>query len=263
MGERLRFLQTPMSSKHPDSPDSHAPDEKGAMTSKSAASQGAPNQQIRHSTASKSSTQLLRLWLMANTLGFAVATVLTVSIGFVFPSREIFVAGLFVSVVAGSMQAIVLRQKVARLKVWQWLFASILSSYVGIFLATLTTFLMGTFGLFILVLIPFSDIFVAAVFGAVIGTCIGVGQILVLAKHVRGLYRWWVAHVIGRSLGWLMAYLLWKLVQGRSAIVEFPNNLTDILVVMVCSAFGGLVYGGVTAIAWPRLTPRQPSTHAH
>ena len=208
---------------------------------------------------SKASPPTVWFWLVVNTLGFAIAIALLVLLGFQFSGRELFLAGLVISAIVGPLQAIVLRQKILRLRIWQWVLVSILGSYLGVFLGLVATFLLSTFGLLILVLIPFAEILVGTLLGAIVGVCVGLGQVLVLARQVRGLRWWWVANVLGRSLGWLSAQLLWQLVKAETVIMVPPNSIRDLPIVLLCGAVGGLVYGGVTARALPYLTARQPA----
>ena len=220
-----------------------------------------PNQVSKASErpVSKSSPPTVRSWLVVNTLGFAIAITLLVLLGFQFSGRELFLTGLVISALVGPLQAIVLRQKIPRLRIWHWVLVSILGSYLGVFLGLVATFLLSTFGLFILVLIPFAELFVGSLLGAMVGACVGLGQVLVLARHVRGVRGGGVADVVGRSLGWLSAQLLWQLVKADTVIMVPPNSIRDLPIVLLCGAVGGLVYGGVTARALPLLIARQPA----
>ncbi|MEM9505882.1 MAG: hypothetical protein AAGA01_18230, partial [Cyanobacteria bacterium P01_E01_bin.43] len=93
------------------------------------------------------------------------------------------------------------------------------------------------------------------ILGAILGVSVGLGQVLVLARQVRGLRRWWWANLAGRSLGWLSAVLVGLL------FIHLDINLGDSsIALLICGGIGGLIYGGVTALALPSLTPRQRST---
>ena len=215
-----------------------------------------------HSSQSESSTQMLWDWLLANTLGFAIATTLLFVI--FYPFVALFFSGFVVGAIVGPWQAHILKGKVPGLRSWQWILASILGGYLGVLIGGNfwlgDNFLSNFLNSFIsdiktLLSIEFTDYFVEpTIFGAIVGFCVGLGQVLVLGKAVKSLCWWWVANVIGRALGWLSAVNLFSLLPetalNRSAI--FPK----LLAAMLCGGVGGLIYGGITAMTLPKLTSR-------
>ena len=208
-----------------------------------------------HSSQSESSTRMLWDWLLANTLGFAIATALLFVIAELdvanFGQTTVFFSGFVVGAIVGPWQAHILKGKVPGLKSRQWILASSLGGFLGVLLGIIMLLLL-TIPALIRIGIPY---FAApTIFGATVGFCVGLGQVLVLGKAVKGRRYWWVANVIGRALGWLGAVYLLSLLPEtalhRSAI--FPNPLAA----MLCGAVGGLIYGGATAIALPKLIAR-------
>ena len=205
-------------------------------------------------------------WLVVNTVGFAIATALMASV-FWFPNvfeqpqaSMSHISGFVVGIVLGPLQAIVLRRKVPKLKGWQWMLAGILGSYLGVGLGWIVILWMIYVVLAVLNL-SFHELaggFVfLAIFGAAVGACVGLVQVLVLGKRVRGRRRWWVASVIGRSLGWLSAQLVWQLWGSQ------PPSDVQLVEFLIYGAIGGLVYGVVTAQALPHLNPHPRSVADH
>ena len=205
-------------------------------------------------------------WLVVNTVGFAIATALMASV-FWFPSvferpqaSVSHVSGFVVGVILGPLQAIVLRRKVPKLKGWQWMLAGILGSYLGVGLGW-SVILWMIYVVLAVLNLSFHELaggFVfLAIFGAAVGACVGLVQVLVLGKRVRGRRRWWVASVIGRSLGWLSAQLVWQLWGSQ------PPSDVQLVEFLIYGAIGGLVYGVVTAQALPHLNPHPRSVADH
>ena len=211
-------------------------------------------------SSSQSSPAILRLWLGGNALGFAIATVIlvrmTVSTGttplLMGGLSALYASGIVVSSCVGVLQALILRRQIPRLRVWQWILGSILGGYLGIFLGAMVNIVVVTLSTNATsdaLLLPTTGIL-----GAMLGVSVGLGQVLVLARQVRGLRRWWLANVVGRSLGWLSAVLVGLL------FIHFDINLGDSsIALLICGGIGGLIYGGVTALALPNLTPHQRS----
>ncbi|MEL7313682.1 MAG: hypothetical protein AAFN08_01880 [Cyanobacteria bacterium J06559_3] len=201
--------------------------------------------------------------MAVNTLGFSIATLFIVRLakgpssiietGLGARIETLFFSGFVVGAIVGPMQAYILKRKVSGFRIWQWILASILSSYAGAFLATIGLWLFDSIWTIPLI----ASWVVPSIFGAIVGICVGFGQVFVLDRHVRGLGRWWTANTIGRSLGWVSAYFAWALLQGIQPIVLLDDSISVIVVPLVYGAVGGLVYGGVTAMALPNLTQRQ------
>ena len=211
---------------------------------------------------------ILWLWLGVNTLGFAIVTTILILIAFADePTRSeaLPFSGVVVGGLVGPMQALILRDQVPRLRIWQWILASIMGGYLGIFLGGIvflaTSWMMWAIDYWMWMASPILHAAQLSISGAMVGTSIGLGQVVVLARHVRGLRRWWVANVIGQSLAWPSASLLWPLVVARMSYF-FPERFLYFLIGALLGAVIGLIYGGVTARAIPRLTPRQRSVAA-
>lgn len=206
-------------------------------------------------------------WLGVNTLGSAIVTTILILIAFADePTRSeaLSFSGVVVGGLVGPMQAFILRDQVPRLRIWEWVLASIVSGYLGIFLGAIVlvaliwmmsadTWMMSP------ILEAAFPAALSSIFGAILGASVGLGQVVVLARHVLGLRRWWVANVIGRSLAWLSASLLWTLVVATVSYF-FPDRFWQHFIIgALLGTVIGLIYGGVTARAIPRLTPRQRS----
>ena len=218
-------------------------------------------------SGSKPYRSIARLWLGGNALGFAIATIILVSISALISATPLGMGGMealiaseiVVGSCVGTLQALILKRQILRLRVWQWILVSILGGYLGIFLwviamlgvAAVPGIAAPVRGVNIVLLI-------ASIFGAMLGVGVGLGQVLVAAQHVHGLRRWWLANVVGRSLGWLCAVGFGLFFNTRPVLVPLNGNIGDsISALLICGGIGGLVYGGVTALALPSLTPRQ------
>ncbi|MGD1943617.1 MAG: hypothetical protein ACFB0G_20165 [Leptolyngbyaceae cyanobacterium] len=216
---------------------------------------------------SQSSPAILRLWLGGNALGFAIATIILVSVSALISATPLGMGGIealiaseiVVGSCVGTLQALILKRQISRLRVWQWILASIFGGYLGIFLwaiamlgvAAVPGIAASIRGLNIVLL-------TASIFGAMLGVTVGLGQVLVVAQHVHGLRRWWLANVVGRSLGWLCAVGFGLFFNTRPVLIPLDSNIGDsISALLICGGIGGLIYGGVTALALPSLTPRQ------
>lgn len=240
-----------MSFRHSERPDGF-PDDREASASDAGNTPEYPS-------ASKASPPILRSWLVANALGFSIASTILVgmtesagAMGGVTAGVEVTaVAGFVVGAIVGPWQAHILKRKVPHLKSWKWILASIVGSYLGLFFGLITVALFA-----ILLGIRFAP---GAIFGAMIGVCVGLVQVLILAHQVRGLRRWWVANVIGRSLGWFVAMFLLARLEDGLGMVPRDHIGYVILSSLFSSAVGGLIYGSVTASALPYLTPRRSS----
>ena len=207
-----------------------------------------------------------KLWVFGNTLGFAIVTAilfrmvieLSAASGAPGGGEALYASELVVGSGLGTLQALILKRQVPRLRVWQWVLASILGGYLG----------MVLWGIVMLILIsiligsgPGNAIIVAllsaTLLGGTLGASIALAQVVVLSRHVRGLRRWWWANVVGRSLGWLSAVFVRQLSTAIQIFAPFDSSLgPSILTLLFWGGIGGLVYGGVTAWALPSLTPR-------
>ena len=234
------------------------PEESDQLDLPEAPTEGAPDPSFR----SQLSARFLQTWLGVNVLGFAIAPTLLFSIGPLLDGelnfREEYFAGYVVGVVLGPLQAIALQPRLPRLKIWQWILASILGGYLGV--------LLGSVALAFIIFgldwsSPWFELLSLAIGGAIVGLSVGLCQMAVLARQVHGLGRWLGASVLGRSLGWLSARLLWQLLGAKPLMNNVGDGIGNVAVweILLCGAVGGLIYGGVTAVALPNLTLRQRS----
>ena len=240
-----------MNSQLPDRPD--LPDRNPPKVPASKISGG-------NRSGSKPSWSIVGLWLGGNALGFAIATTILIRMA-VSPSpttemmpgiEALYASEIVVGSCVGALQSWILRRKIHRLKIWQWILASILGGYFGLFLIALALFALALVPLDGSKLVTF--LLVISTSGAILGVGIGFGQAIVLAQHVQGVGKWWLASVLGRFLGWLSAFLVGQL------FIPFDSNTGDLIITpLICGGIGGLVYGGVTALALPSLIPRQRS----
>ncbi|MBE9099378.1 hypothetical protein [Vacuolonema iberomarrocanum] len=239
-------------------PDSSRPYDQGSSTAE------ADRKPSGYPPSPESPISTLLHWLIANTLGFAIATallsVMRESAVAIFVGRggieALFASGFVVGAIVGPWQAHILKGKVPHFRSWRWILVSILGSYLGVLLGGLVLWGFGKVIVDFRVGISMEIIQFAApaIFGAMVGGCVGLGQVLVLTQPIWGLRHWWMANVIGRSLGWLsVVYLLFLLPE---AVLDNSATFPNPPVAMLCGAVGGLIYGGITAITLPKLTSR-------
>ncbi len=207
---------------------------------------------------SRGSTQkLLWLWLGANVLGFAIATPLSFLMNLSAQTFEaLYFAGLIVGAIVGSLQALIIKRQLPKLKSWQWILANIFGSYLGAW--------SGLFVIGIVWMMPpfarllqfggvFSLVITIAIYGAVIGAFVGAAQLFSLRQHTENLRQWWLANFLGRTLGWISAsivgWLITQAIDTKTFLVTWGALL---------GALGGAVYAGFTAKALLNLTPKPP-----
>lgn len=201
---------------------------------------------------SKASSYTLKLatrklawqWLGANVLGFAIATPLS----FI---TTLYIAGLIVGATVGPLQALVIQSQLPRLRLWQWVLANIVGSYVGawagflmlsMILAMLPLFNAPSLENMSVVLIS------TALYGAIIGMIVGIAQIFSFPAQAQNIAQWWTANLMGRTLGWLSASLLgW----GIFAVTKADNFL--MIWGPLLGAAGGAVYALATTKALLKL----------
>ncbi|MEM1308059.1 MAG: hypothetical protein AAGF98_00915, partial [Cyanobacteria bacterium P01_H01_bin.153] len=175
-------------------------------------------------------------WLGVNTLGFAVVTTILIQIAAAGMAPDIvgggiealWFSGVVVGGLVGPMQALILSGQVPRLKIWQWMLASMIGGYLAIVLWAIVAVALSSIMTLLEVPMPMLMGEVQpSIYGVMVAVSVGLCQVLVLARHVRGLCWWWVANVIGRSLGWVSAQLLWTLVAAR--VSTFPSSFRHFL----------------------------------
>ena len=210
---------------------------------------GESSERFLQCTSRNTSKQgLVWLWLVANVLGFAIATPLSFLMNLSTQNFEsLFVAGLIVGAIVGPLQAWVLKRQLPKLKAWQWIIANILGSYIGSWGGLLT---LGI--LFILlesVVITLGDVtswlLIMAIYGMSIGSIVSAAQLVSLRRCTQHMWPWWVASCFGRTLGWLSAGTV-----GWVIVAVMPE--TDTFLVtwgILLGAIGGAVYALVTAKA--------------
>ncbi|MEM6715664.1 MAG: hypothetical protein AAF622_11375, partial [Cyanobacteria bacterium P01_C01_bin.147] len=193
-----------------------------------------------------------KLWVFGNTLGFAIVTAilfrmvieLSAAPGVAGGGETLHTSALIVGSGLGTLQALILKRQVPRLRIWQWVLASILGGYLGMVLWGIV--------MFILISIPIGSVFgkviivallSATLLGGTLGASIALAQVVVLSRHVRGLRRWWWANVVGRSLGWLSAVFVRQLSTAIQIFAPFDSSLgPSILTLLFWGGIGGLVY---------------------
>ncbi|MEM1292664.1 MAG: hypothetical protein AAGH67_14445 [Cyanobacteria bacterium P01_H01_bin.162] len=166
------------------------------------------------------------------------------------------VSGILLGSCVGALQAAILKHKLFGLRIWQWILASIAAIYLGLLGGVIVwSTVIAVFP----IAIRFSWLG-SSIFGAMLGMSVGLGQVLVLVRRVRGLRRWWLANVVGRSLGWLAADEVRQLLSNQEEFLLANSFIETVTMALLYGGTIGLVYGGVTALALPSLTPRQRST---
>ncbi len=221
-----------------------------------------PEEGQTYSSSQQGTIQALRArwlwqWYGANIFGFAIATPLSFIANLTAQNFEaLYVAGLIVGAIVGSLQAIVIQRLLPRLKIWQWVLANILGSYLGSWAGLLV------FGMIIMVIqwgkhLPdpgnlITLILTITVYSAVLGMVVSIAQIVSLPRQTENIRQWWIANFLGRILGWVSASLLgWVLFAITSA-----DNFLMIWGALL-GAVGGAVYAVITAKALLQLAPKR------
>lgn len=192
-------------------------------------------------------------WIGLNVVGFGLATTLCFSIRISdFNLEMLFLSGLVVGSITGALQPIVLRQRLPRLRYWQWIAANIVGGYIGVFGGgTLAARLAALLG------ITFTGMSVAygscLVFGACVGLALSVTQGVVLGLVGRGIVIWSVGNIAGRAIAWMVgSAIALSVLQNVSTTVNFLPVGISLLAGMV----GGGIYGVATGLALPYLEPK-------
>ena len=228
----------------------------------------------RQSEAEAMQMTYSRLWIVANGLGFMLSLLLIFALGFVRPSGSgLSTVGWGLGLALGGMQALVLRRRLPQLKIWHWMVATGLGTYVGSILSALSYFLLFIVGPWILSLpldffSPFVDsmeesILLALMGGILLvghvlsnGISVGVAQVLVLRRHTPNWWRWWKMSLLGFTLGGALVFY-----SAISAIDIFSDASASAIFLVIrglCfSAIRGVIYGNITAIALKDFRPRQ------
>ncbi|ESA33747.1 hypothetical protein N836_20195 [Leptolyngbya sp. Heron Island J] len=206
-----------------------------------------------------STKKLLWLWVGANGLGFAIATPLSFLLSLSpSPFAALSVAGFIVGAITGPLQALVLKRQLPRLKIWQWILANIIGSYLGSWIGL---FVFGLVYALVQSINGWSSVFnvvswlpmmlTFALYGAVIGIVVGAAQLVSLRQHAQKLRPWWVANLLGRTLGWVSASILGLMLPETFGSATFLTTWGVLL-----GAIGGVVYAGTTAQAMLNLKPQ-------
>jgi hypothetical protein len=198
---------------------------------------------------------LLWQWLGVNVLGFAIATPLSFMANLSAQYFEaLYVAGVIVGAVVGPLQAIVIRRLLPRLKIWQWVLANILGSYLGSWVGLLF------FGMIVMLIqwvkrLPdpgnlVTLILTITIYSSIIGMVVSIAQVLSLPSQAQHVRQWWIANFLGRILGWVSASLLGWILFSITGAENFLVIWGSLL-----GAVGGAVYAAITGKALLKLAP--------
>ncbi|MEM1240641.1 MAG: hypothetical protein AAGI45_12435 [Cyanobacteria bacterium P01_H01_bin.26] len=212
----------------------------------------------------------LRLWVVANGLGFMLSLLLIFVLGFVRPSGSgLSTTGWGLGLALGGMQALILRRRLPQLKIWHWMVATGLGTYVGsvlsafgmlLFIATGHEVLSIALKLFPSFAESMPSTLMQTIFyvghGISIGISVGIAQVLVLRQHTPNLRLWWTMGVLGHTLGGTIAfYGVWS-TAGSFLDISW-DSMVLVMRGLCFGAVGGVIYGSITAIAFKSLRPRQ------
>ena len=223
-----------------------------------------------------------RLWILANVVG-CMLSVLSIFIVRLMGLQlnGLALTGLAMGLTLGGLQASVLSQRLPRLKVWHWIVATGLGTYVGLAIWNMSNLWQANTGQgpFFIVLslfeplidgnpIPFlltwPLLFVGG--GISLGISVGIAQVLVLRQHILSWRRWLTMVLLGQTLGGTIAfYGVLHITNIRVATENLGDVFWDIVRVSIVlairgicfAAVGGVIYGSITAIALRNLRPRQ------
>ncbi|OKH17270.1 hypothetical protein [[Limnothrix rosea] IAM M-220] len=187
-------------------------------------------------------------WVGLNALGFGIATTICFSTKISeFNIEMLWLSGLVVGSITGICQAIALKQKIPKLRYWQWILANIVGGYAGtlgallLISATLDSNLQAS---------PYV-IFLA--FGALIGIAISFTQTFMLMRRARGVWTWGLITIIARAIAWSSVSLFIPLLFPEG--IELTESILPVQVSLVGGTFGGMIYGVITGFGlnWLRL----------
>ena len=212
----------------------------------------------------------LRLWVLTNVLGFMLSLLSIFTIKLVGPTGNgLSAAGLGLGLFLGGIQASVLRRRLPQLKVWHWIVATGLGTYIGSALAAFSNLLQAMTGQGILfIAIKFFPPSVESMppalmwgilligHGISVGISVGIAQVLVLRQHTPNWRLWWAMGVLGYTLGGAVAfYGVWS-IAGTFLDISWASMVL-VMRGLCFGAVGGVIYGSITAIALKSLRPRQ------
>ena len=212
----------------------------------------------------------LRLWVLTNVLGFMLSLLSIFTIKLVGPTGNgLSAAGLGLGLFLGGIQASVLRRRLPQLKVWHWIVATGLGTYIGSALAAFSNLLQAMTGQGILFIAmkffpPSVESMPPALMwgillighGISVGISVGIAQVLVLRQHTPNWQLWWTMSVLGYTLGGAVAfYGVWS-IAGTFLDISW-DSMVLVMRGLCLGAVGGVIYGSITAIALKSLRPRQ------
>ena len=211
-----------------------------------------------------------RLWVLTNVLGFMLSLLSIFTIKLVGPTGNgLSAAGLGLGLFLGGIQASVLRRRLPQLKVWHWIVATGLGTYIGSALAAFSNLLQAMTGQGILFIAmkffpPSVESMPPALMwgillighGISVGISVGIAQVLVLRQHTPNWQLWWTMSVLGYTLGGAVAfYGVWS-IAGTFLDISW-DSMVLVMRGLCLGAVGGVIYGSITAIALKSLRPRQ------
>jgi len=178
-------------------------------------------------------------WLLINIFGFAIATVVSMSLTQV-TFGAVFLAGAIVGAIVGTAQESILGSKLSN---WggQWIVLTTVGGGIG--------WLAGAMGsASVSSVLPLPEAGRVGAYATLTGACIGmiVGLFQVIALRQKSAKAgWWIpASILGRAAGWLVGFLIVSLNIYPLGFAE-PDWTNFVFV----GASGGSVYGSITGFA--------------
>ncbi|ESA33950.1 hypothetical protein N836_19315 [Leptolyngbya sp. Heron Island J] len=209
----------------------------------------------------------LRLWVLTNVLGFMLSLLSISVISFVGPlGNGLSAAGWGLGLALGGMQASVLRRRLIQLKVWHWMVATGLGTYVGSALSAFSNLLFimtgqGVLSIALKFFPSFAESMASTLMSGLllvgheisIGISVGIAQVLVVRRYTPNWRLWWTMGLLGFTLGGTIVFYGALSVVGLILDISWASMIRG----LCFGAVGGVIYGSITAIALKKLRPRQ------
>ncbi|AFY39291.1 hypothetical protein Lepto7376_3051 [[Leptolyngbya] sp. PCC 7376] len=193
--------------------------------------------------------KLFRQWVGFNALGFGIATTICLSAKISdFNIEMLWLSGLIVGSITGICQAITLKNKLPKLRYWQWILANILGGYAGIWGALFVMFNYLEF------LNPASAEIICLIFGSFVGLGISLAQSFVLFFHAQDLRLWGFVNIAGRAIAWSLSSFIITGLFTES--LSSSDTILPVHLSLITGVIGGTIFGLVTSIALGYLQPK-------
>lgn len=192
-------------------------------------------------------------WIGLNALGFGIATMICFSTQVSeFNEEMLWSSGLIVGSITGICQAIALKNKLPKLRYWQWISANILGGYAGIFGG-----LWWIFYLQLDFLSQASGYLIFSVFGACVGLGISVVQMLLLLFHTRksSILVWGMTNIVARAIAWGLASIL--IGQLFPEVIKTNESIFPVHISLTGGLLGGTIFGFISGVAIGYLQPKK------